>query len=260
MNVAVAVVVAVSSGLWTAGQMVPPGLEIVAKVEARRLPGEEATALSTKFIDDYFPDGSVEMRLMTDGRAVRSTTKGRMLDIASGTVYLAPAGGLKTYVLNDADQTYYVFPEHPGTLAGRKPAIALQQTGVFKDVLGYKAQKVIASFQLTVPLRGTPPPGAKTTLEHFAETESWCTSALKVPAAMAKMMDVTQPFLRAAAVQYSKACPVPLQSITRNSATAGFEIVSTVLLVRRLKQVPAGVLELPRNYREIPRPGGGTSK
>jgi hypothetical protein len=244
-----ALVVGLSSVVCLLGQTGQSGLQVVVKVEPHRVAGQNATEQTARIIETQFPDGSAELELITDGQAVRATLSGGMLGFADGTVRLVPRGSSSRYVINPAARTYRL--DKPANLEGQKPEFSVKSTGVYKSILGYRAQRVTASYRQIVktPMAG---PDGKNAMEVRVEFENWCTSALKVPRAMADMMNVAHRVADSADVRYSQACPLSLESVMKMSILPGFEIVSTTRSIRRLSKFPPGVFELPNTYRELP--------
>ena len=244
-----ALVVGLSSVVCLLGQTGQSGLQLVVKVEPHRVAGQDATEQAARVIETQFPDGSAELELITDGQAVRATLSGGMFGFADGTVRLVPRGSSSRYVINPTARTYRV--DKPADLDGQKPEFSVKATGVYKSILGYRAQRVTASYRQIVktPMAG---PDGKNAMEVRVELENWCTSALKVPLTMADMMNVGQRLAGWAAAQYGPACPLSLESVMKMSILPGFEIVSTTRSIRRLSTFPPGVFELPNSYRELP--------
>jgi hypothetical protein len=171
-----------------------------------------------------------------------------MLGFADGTVRLVPRGSSSRYLINPTARTYRL--DKPGVLDGQKPEFSVKSTGVYKSILGYKAQRITASYRQVVktPMAG---PDGKNAMEVLVEFENWCTSALKVPRAMADMMNVAHRVADSADVRYSQACPLSLESVMKMSILPGFEIVSTTRSIRRLSKFPPGSFELPKDYRSF---------
>lgn len=253
-NALVAGAVAVAASLWMFGQAVPLGLQVVVKVEARRVAGQDTTDQATRIINQELPDGSAEVTYVTDGRAVRSTTSGTLFGLSNGTVRLVPPGSASTYVLNPTDMTYYAVSEAGRTIEGLTTTVTFHGTAVSRSVVGYKTQRVTASFRKTLPLPSGAPPSTAA-FEIAGEIENWCTSDLAMPSAMAASIDVAQRFLGSDAPEYRRKCPVALQSTVTMSTLPGFAIVSCVQSVTRVKQPPATDFVLPKNYRESRHPG-----
>jgi hypothetical protein len=260
MKVIIGFVVAMSSLGVILGQPPPAGVELVVKVEARRLAGQDVSEQTARIIDQMLPDGNAELRFVTDGRAVRCTLSGRMFG-DDGTIRLLPHGSSDLHVLNPNNRTYRLEPENWRLFAGQKSEFEFQRTGTPKTILGYEAHRVIGAYRVDVP----PFEGAvhQFVREVHAEIDNWCTAGLRVPAAMAKMMDMAQRWIGSGDPQYRQyreACPLPLQSSVRLSLFPGFEIVSTMQSIRQLSEIPPGAFRLPDGYRQAGKTAGGGAR
>lgn len=237
------------------------GLEVVVKVEARRLAGEPASELVSRALANGFPEGAVTETYLTDGRAVRGSASGPIFGRTAASILLAPGEDSHVvYVLNLADQTYRRVPEtRAGRIAGN-PQVAIEATGEYRTMFGYQARKVRASVQWT-GLTDDAPLNGQRGLQVRADFENWCATEPSVPAAMATMMDVMRRLFGgfAVAAQYRERCPLPLESALRVSVLQGFEIVSTVQSIRRTRPSP-DLFRIPPTYREIAGEGRTASR
>jgi hypothetical protein len=261
MRLVTAVVLAMSWAGITQGPPAHPCIEVVVKTEARRLAGQDVSEQTLRNIESVLPDGSAEVRYITDGRAVQSTLSGRMFGFDDGTVRLLPRGSSDLHVLNPKDRTYRLEAENWRLFPGQKREFQFQRSGMFKNMFGHKAYQVTGLVRVEVP----PLEGANPQVIHEvrAEIDNWCTSDLKVPAAMAKMMDLTQRLVGKGDpqfAQYREACPLALQAAVRLSLFPGFEIVSTTKSIRQLSQVPPGTFQLPEGYRPVAKASGGGTR
>lgn len=243
------------------GQPATSSFELVVKVEARRLAGQDVSEQTLRNIEAVLPGGSAEVRYITDGQAVRSTLSGRMFGFDDGTIRLLPHGRSDLHVLSPTDRTYRLEPQNWRLFAGQKREFEFQRGTKFKTILEHKAYQVTGLVRVEVPpLEGANPQVVR---EVRAEIDNWCVSTVKVPAAMAKMIDLTQRFIGSGDpqfAQYREACPLAFQSAVKLSLFPGFELVSTTQSIRRLAQVPAGTFQLPEGYRQVVKGGRGGSK
>ena len=258
MRVVIAIVVAMSWVGVSPWQAPSSGIELVVKVEARRLAGQDVPEQIARIIETQMPDGSAEVQYITDGKGVRSTLSGRMFGLGNGTIRLVAPGSSDMYVLNPTDRTYSLTRETWGSLAGKKPEFHFQLTNTFRTILGYKAQRVLGSYRQMVELPAAEGSDAKVVREVRAEIENWCTSELKIPVLMGRMMDTTQRLVGRSDFQYSDKCPLPLESAVKTSVLPGFEIVSTTTSIRRLSKLPPRAFQLPDGYRKAGE--GATAK
>ena len=67
------------------------GLEVVVKVEARRLAGEPASELVSRALANGFPEGAVTETYLTDGRAVSSTASKSAQQMSRATPVCTPS-------------------------------------------------------------------------------------------------------------------------------------------------------------------------
>jgi hypothetical protein len=255
VNAIVVSVIAIAP-LVLVAQRAPSGVEVIVKVEARRLAGHDATEQSIRVMESQMPDGAAEVRYVTDGQAVRSTMSGRAFGLGPDTVRLVPHGSQDLYLLNPASGTYSRQAAGSRPFSGQKPEFHFQATATTRTILGYRARQVTGSYRVALP----PFPGQRQYVEEMRlAIENWCTSILDIPVAMTRMMDVTRRLV-GPDVEYHRACPLALQSTVTMSVLPGFEIVSTVTSIRRLSQFPGDMFRVPTDYKEISKDGGGTSR
>ncbi len=262
MRLVTAVVLAMSGTSMTQELPAHPCLELVVKTEAHRLAGQDVSEQTLRNLESVLPGGSAEVRYVTDGRAVQSTLSGRMFGADDGTIRLLPHGSSDLHVLNPTDRTYRLEPQNWQVFAGQKREFRFEVPGILKNILGHKAYQVTGLVRVDVP----PIEGANPQVIHEvrAEIGNWCTGSLKVPAAMAKMMDMTLRLVGSGDphfAEYRQACPLALQSAVRLSLYPVFEIVSTTTSIRQLSQVPPGTFRLPEGYRQVAKaPSGGAKQ
>ncbi len=239
------------------GQAAPSGIEVVVKVEARRLSGQDVTEQTTRIIESQLPAEGAEIKYLTDGQAVRSTISGRMFGFDDGTVRLVPRGSSDVYVLNPRDRTYQLMPANRTPFSRQKPEFHFESTRQFKEILGYNARRLTAWYRVEAP----PFPGQHQYVHEVrADIDDWCVSTIKVPAAMTRMMDVAQRLVGGADVEYSRACPLTLESSVKTSVLHGYEIVSKTRSIRRLPRIPPETFRLPDGYRRVSKDGGGADR
>lgn len=246
----IAVFLALSSIALLSAQSGGPGLQVVVEVEARRVAGQDVTEQSARIFASQFPDGKAQMEFLTDGQAVRSTVSGTVFGLENGTVRLVPRGSSQLYVLNPSNRTYYLARTNWGTFAGSRPEVNVGRPGGSKRILGYPAQRVTVSYRQMVKVPKQEGSQEQTTREVRIDLDNWCTRALKVPSAMARMMDMMQRFA-GGEFQYSETCPMALESVARVSVLPGYEIVLSTQSIRRLSRISANVFQLPGGYRRV---------
>ena len=256
MKLIIAIVIVMSSVVVILGQAARSGVEMVVKVEAQRLAGQDVSEQTLQIIESELPSGGAEVRYITDGDAVRSTLSGRMFGLEDGTVRLVPHGGSDLQVLNPKDRTYRLTPQDSRLFAGQKRDFEFKRTGKVQTILGQKTYQVTGHIRVDVP----PIPGASVQVVHEvrAEIENWCTSSVRVPAAMARMIDMAQRLVGSGDprfAQYQEACPLALRSASKLSLFPGFELVSTTESIRRLSQIPPGTFQLPQGYHQVTNGG-----
>ena len=239
-----------ASAVVILGQPARTGVEMVVKVEAQRLAGQDVSEQTLRIIESQLPDGGAEVRYITDGKAVRSSLSGRMFGLEDGTVRLVPHDSSDIEVLNPKDRTYRLAPQDSRMFAGQKREFEFQRSGKAKTILGQKTYQVTGRIRVDVP----PIPGASVQVVHEvrADLENWCTTSVSVPAAMAKMIDMASRLVGSddpRFAQYHAMCPLALHSAAKLSLFPGFELVSTTQSIRRLSQIPSGSFQLPEGYK-----------
>lgn len=256
MKLIAPIAIVMSSAVVMLGLPAGNGVEIVVKVEAQRLAGQDVSEQTLRIIESQLPGGSAEVRYITDGKAVRSTLSGPMFGLEDGTVRLVPHDSADIQVLNPKDRTYRLAPQDSQMFAGQKREFEFHRSGNVKTILGQKTYQVTGRIRVDVP----PIPGASVQVVHEvrADIENWCTSSVRVPAAMAKMIEMASRLVGSddpRFAQYQATCPLALQSAARLSLFPGFELVSTPQSLRRLSQIPAGSFQLPTGYQRVTEGG-----
>jgi hypothetical protein len=256
MKLISAIAIVMSSAVVILGQPARSGVEMLVKVEAQRLAGQDVSEQTLQIIESELPGGGAEVRYITDGQAVRSTLSGRMFGLDDGTVRLVPRGSSDLQVLNPKDRTYRLEPQDSRLFAGQKREFEFQRSGKVRTILGQKTYQVTGRIRVDVP----PFPGASVQAVHEvrAEFENWCVSSLKVPAAMAKMIDMAQRLVGSGDprfAEYQAACPLALHSAVKLSLFPGFELVSATQSFRRPSQVPPSTFQLPQGYHQVAKGG-----
>jgi hypothetical protein len=253
MRITTAVVVLIACLGVMQGHTAPSGVELIVRVEARRLADQDVTEQTTRIIESQLPAGGAEVKYLTDGQAVRSTISGRMFGFENGTVRLVPHGSSDVYVLNPTDRTYYLLPGNWRPFGGQKPEFHFQPTRQFKTILGYKARHVTGWYRVDAP----PFPGQRQYVHEVrADIDDWCVSTLRIPDAMTRMMDLAQRLLGGADNVYKGVCPLTLESTVKTSVLPGYEIVSRTQSIRP-SRLPPGTFRLPDGYRQVSKDGGG---
>jgi hypothetical protein len=252
MKLIVALAIVMASTVVMLGQPARSGVEMVVKLEAQRIAGQDVSEQTLRILESELPSGGAEVRYITDGQAVRSTLSGRMFGFEDGTVRLAPPGSSDLQVLNPKDRTYRLRPQDARLFAGQKRDFDFQRSGKVKTILGEKTYLVTGRIRVNA----APIPGASVQVVHEvgADIQNWCTSSVRVPVAMAKMIDMARNLVGSGDprfAEYQEACPLALQSATKLSLFPGFELVSTTLSIRRLSQVPPATFQLPAGYQRV---------
>jgi hypothetical protein len=212
---------------------------------------------AARILQSQAPGGSAEVTYVTDGQAVRSTTSGHVFVFDERTVKLVPRGSADVYVLNTSDRTYQVMSGNSRLFGTQEPQLHFQSTGRSKAMLGHNARQVTGWHRVELP----PFPGEQQHVRELrADIDNWCISTLEIPAAMSRMMDITQRWFGLTNVQYDQACPLPLQSAVKVSILPGYEIVSTTQSIRRLSQLPPHTFQIPAGYRQVSKDGRGVVK
>jgi hypothetical protein len=252
MKLVVAAAVVMSSAGMILGQPAQTGVEMVVKVEARRISGQDVSEQTLRIIESQLPGGSAQVRYITNGKAVRSTLSGRMFGLEDGTVKLVAHDSSDIQVVNPKDRTYRLAPQDPRMFVGQKCEFEFHRSGNVKTILGQKAYQVIGRIRVDVP----PIPGASVQVVHEvrADIDNWCTSSVRVPAAMAKMIDMASRLVGSddpRFAPYHATCPLALHSAAKMSLYPGFELVSTTQSLSRLPQIPPGTFQLPAGYQRV---------
>ena len=256
MKLIVATAVVMSSAVVILGQPARTGVEMVVRVEAHPLAGEDVSEQTLRIIESQLPSGGAEVRYITDGKAVRSSVSGRMFGLEDGTVRLVQHDSSEIQVLNSKDRTYRLAPQDSRMFVGQKRDFEFQRSGKVKTILGQKTYQVTGRIRVDVP----PIPGASVQVVHEirADIENWCTTSVRVPAAMAKMIDMASRLVGSddpRFAQYHATCPLALHSAAKMSLYPGFELVSTTKSLRRLPQIPPGAFQLPAGYQRVTERG-----
>ena len=151
MKFIVAIALVMSSAVVILGHPARNGVEMVVKVEAQRLAGQDVYEQTVRNIEAVLPSGGAEVRYVTDGQAVRSTLSGRMFGFEDGTVRLVPLDSSDNQVLNPKDRTYRLAPQDSRMFVGQKRDFEFQRSGKVKTILGQKTYQVTGRICFDVP-------------------------------------------------------------------------------------------------------------
>ncbi len=257
----------VFSGTVVRGQAGTGGMRFVyvLRMEQKLATDKQADQMATMAVESFrkavLPEGTAEMEIVTDGQSVRSELHAPMAKLPKGSVVIFPAGQTDGYVLNPGDKTYFVLkapqaPPLPPGVSLPKPQVSVKPSGTFDTIAGIKAEKVDMTWRMPIPVAqgAAVPPGMPK--EISVEFENWCSSMVKMPAAVLRLMGGAEMSMPGFGLEeLTKGCPFALRSRLRMSAMPGVELVSEVRSARPETPSP-DLFKIPADYKEVPAPMG----
>jgi hypothetical protein len=240
----------------------PPraAMEVLVSVTAEEIPGAPVPEAVDRVMGDLFPERAVVVTYLTDGEAVRATVSGRLFGLTSGRIRISGPGGGTVLTVDTSTRTYWGDSSAQRSFDGEPPQVAVVRSGQHRTILGYQAERIDTTCRQLVRLVDATGAHPSVTREIRADVVNWCTTAVPVPGAMTRMMNVAARFVPLSDVSLRSACPLPLESTVTLSALQGFRVVSRVEAVRRLASVPATALQVPAGYVRVDSAAGQRSK
>jgi hypothetical protein len=218
------------------------------------------SAMVGGMLTQMFPPGGVDQIVIAGEKGMRSEQKQEFGGMKAGSVMLIKTDGAQ-FVLDPVAKTYYKMPAMPAEMAGMvaqtNPKVTLGKAGVFETIDGMKCEKVSLAMAMALP--GVDPsqlpPGMPT--ELTMSIDLWYSETIKVPSPTA-----------AAAGGLMKQFGFDQMAEMKKLAADNRLVVKTVLtmfgteMIMQAKDIKnesaaADLFEIPKDYKEIPAPGGG---
>jgi hypothetical protein len=225
--------------------------EVLVRVTAEEIPDGQVSDAAVRVMGELFPERIATVTYLTDGEAVRATVSGRMFGLTSGRVRIAARGGGTIVTVDPSTRTYWEDSGAQRTFEGDPAEVTVRRSRDHRTILGYQAERIDTTCRQVVRLVDSTGAHQPVTREIRADVVNWCTSAVPVPRAMTRMMNVVARFVPLSNSSMESACPLPLESTVTLSTLQGFRVVSRVEAVRRLASVPATALQVPPGYARV---------
>lgn len=257
LTVALIAAVALSAQLQAAELKYTMHMEAKAAANAASDP---MSGMVGGMLTQMFPPGGLDQMVIAGDKGMRSEQKQEMGPMKAGSIMLVKPNGTQ-YVLDPAAKTYYKMPELPaemaGMLASMNPKVTMGKSGVFETIDGMKCEHITLNMTMAIP--GVDPsqlpPGMPK--ELTMAMDMWLSDSVKAPAsagaasmAMVKQFGFDQlPELK----KLSADGRLPVKTVL---SMFGVEIIMNVKDIKN-EAVDAALFEIPKDYKEIPPPGGG---
>ncbi len=222
--------------------------------------GDPMSAMVGGMLSQMFPPGGVDQIVIAGEKGMRSEQKQEFGGMKAGTVMLVKPDGTQ-YVLDAAAKTYYKMPQMPAEMAGMlaqmSPKVTLGKAGVFETIDGMKCERITLSMAMAIPGIDPSrlPPGMPT--ELTMAVDMWLSDSVKLPSAagsastsLMKQFGFDQlPELKKLAGDGR----LPVKTVL---SMFGIEMTMQAKDIKT-EAAAADLFEIPKDYKEIPPPGGG---
>jgi hypothetical protein len=192
------------------------------------------------------PNGQVDMTAIVGARATRIEYAQATLGLEPGTVMLVQQSG-DIVVLNSKNKTYWKTTSQEAADMWRQldaqPKQAHKRTGEFQTIAGVRAERITFDWSIEFS-------GASTPMKMNGDL--WVADRYKQYAPLAVRTNLSlAPFGMTSLLSEG----VVLKSILRSPTFGGKEIETIVTSITEAP-APAGALEIPAGYKQVPAPGG----
>lgn len=256
-------VVALIAALACATPALAAELKYTLHMEAKaaaNAPSDPMSAMAGGMLTQMLPPGGLDQVVIAGEKGFRSEQKQEMGPIKAGSVILVKPDGTQ-YMLDPAAKTYYKMPAMPADMAGMfaqmNPKVNVGKMGVFETVDGMKCEHVSMTMSFAIPGIDPSqlPPGVPTELSMAMDM--WLSDSVKLPASsgtaslgMIKQFGFDQlPELK----KLSGDGRLPVKAVI---SMFGVEMIMTAKDIKT-ESVAADLFEIPKDYKEVPPPGGG---
>jgi hypothetical protein len=200
------------------------------------------------------PKGPIDMIWSTQDGVVRTEILGDMPGMPKGTVTLRKVGDPSMYVINPANQTYYMVKAGGPSRLPQPTSVSIKRTGEFETIAGHKAEKVLLDSRVPVPLPYgmQPPPGVATEMQITGEI--WTTDDFGDRPEYRLVLEELNKISGFAGADTSKDVKFPLKLRLTMSMMMTMEVVSTVTAITDDKLPPDLFAMPPAGYKEVQPP------
>jgi hypothetical protein len=207
--------------------------------------------IGNMMVDMLVPPGGVEMTCVVGDKGARvEYSKAYLMMPAGAVTIIKPDGSM--VVINPAARTYWKVAAMGTALPpGMSPVVTTKRTGEFADVAGVRSERVTVDIRIAIPLPPgvQAPPGMPTELTMAGDL--WMTDRFKAfTNASAAALG-----LKSLGFEKTLAGEMPMRTVLRSALFGGKEMETVVLKIGE-EAVPAGLFDLPADYKEIPAPTG----
>jgi hypothetical protein len=218
------------------------------------------SAMAGGMISQMFPAGGIDYTVVAGEKGVRSELKQDFAGMKAGVITMIRPDGTQ-FMLDPETKTYWKNPGVPADaaamMAKMNPKVSLGPRGNFETVDGMKCEHVVFNMSMGIP--GVDPsqlpPGMPT--EITMKYDVWLTDAVKVPPGGAAMaMGMLKQFGFDQMPELKKLTTDGRLMVKGLMSMFGVEMT---MQTKNLKSeaVAADMFDIPKDYKEVPPPGGG---
>lgn len=227
------------------------GLRATIRIEMRSPTGPPGAPGGMPF----GPKGPIEMIWSTQDGVVRTEMLADMPGMPKGSVTLRKVGDASMYVINPAEQTYYIVKGGGPTRMPPPTSVNVKRTGEFETIAGHRAEKVLLEARVPVPLPYgmQPPPGVPTDMQINGEI--WTTDAFGDRPEYQLVLDELNKiggFMPGPSA--GKEIKFPLKMRLTMTMMMAMEVVSTVTAISEEKLPADQFVVPPAGFKEVQPP------
>jgi len=218
------------------------------------------SAMAGGMISQMFPAGGLDQQVVASEKGMRSEWKQDFGGMKAGTIILLKADGAQ-FVLDPAAKTYYKMPGIPAEMAGMmaqmNPKVTVGKRGEFETVNGMKCEHI--TLNMTMALPGIDPsqlpPGMPSELSMAYNM--WLSDSIKVPpAATAAGLSMLKQFGFDQLPELKQFSADGRMLVKGVMSMFGVDMIMETKDIKT-ESVAADLFEIPKDYKEVPPPGGG---
>lgn len=220
------------------------------------------SAMAGGMISQMFPAGGLDQMVIAGDKGVRSEQKQEFGGMKAGTVMLIRPDGTQ-YVLDASTKTYWKLPAVPaevtGMMAQMNPKVTIGKRGGIETINGMKCERITMNMSMAIP--GVDPsqlpPGMPTELTMVYDV--WLTDAVKMPAAAGAMSTgMLKQFGFDQMPELKKLSTDGRMMVKGVMSMFGVEMIMESRNITTEVAAPE-LFEIPKDYKEVPPPGGGVT-
>lgn len=255
-------VVALAAVLACAAPAVAGDLKYTMHMEAKaaaNAPSDPMSSMAGGMISQMFPPGGVDQLVIAGDKGVRSEQKQDFATFKAGMIVLVKPDSTQ-YVLDPAAKTYYKMPAMPAEMAAMmtqmNPKVTVGKRGEFETVNGQKCEHIKMTMTMGIPGMDPSqmPPGMP---ELSMAYDVWLSETTKMPPAAAAMsMGMLKQFGFDQMPELKKLSTDGRMLVKGVMSMFGVEMIMESRDIKT-EAAAADLFEIPKDYKEVPPPGGG---